>query len=578
MTDVLTTRDGLIGNSPRYTGSISPPYQRYLKDDAGNAINLTGVSPSALSIVFVNQSNPLTVKSGAGTFTIPSGTATQGFVEYQYATADLASPGNWYAFWTCQLPGELSPRAFDPDFLSIIASPTAGGTPSVSVQDVNLTEVNGTAVSGSNPVPTSGPVTAIDGGIVALGTTTDTSSVNTTIGLLKAIKAYLGGTLTASVSSLPTLPAGTNVIGHVIVDSAGSVTVTSLPTLPAGSNVIGHVIIDSASNVSITSLPALPAGSNTIGGVKLIDSAGTNVAGVDSSNNQLVKVNAALPAGTNVIGHVIVDSAGSVSVTSLPALPAGTNVIGHVVVDSGTITANAGTNLNTSLLALETGGNLASIKSDADSIATNTSSTATNTSTIATNTAGLATQSTLAAIKTDADSLVTNTTGLATQSTLSAAKTDLDTISTNTGRIPAQGAAATSASTPVNVASDQIVPVKRSTVAAYTLASTTTSGATQNSGDITVSSYTELGIDITTTAQSGTNPTIQYFYERKGADNLYYPLWQSAVLSAASNTLSTSVGAGMAYNQSLGLTGRLRWVVGGTATPTFTMSINIYAK
>lgn len=35
---------------------------------------------------------------------------------------------------------------------------------------------------------------------------------------------------------------------------------------------------------------------------------------------------------------------------------------------SGTVTANAGTNLNTSLLALETGGNLASIKTDVDNL------------------------------------------------------------------------------------------------------------------------------------------------------------------------------------------------------------------
>lgn len=46
----------------------------------------------------------------------------------------------------------------------------------------------------------------------------------------------------------------------------------------------------------------------------------------------------------------------------------------------------------------------------------------------------------LAALKTDADTLVTNTTGLATQVTLSAAKTDLDTIVTNTNKIPASPA------------------------------------------------------------------------------------------------------------------------------------------
>lgn len=116
------------------------------------------------------------------------------------------------------------------------------------------------------------------------------------------------------------------------------------------------------------------------------------------------------------------------------------------------------------------------------------------------------------------------------------------------------------------------------TVALFTQASGATTGTTQNSGDLDVTKFLSVTIDINTTAQSGTNPTIQYFWERKGADGIYYVLWQSAVLTAAANTLSTSVGPGLAYNQSLGLTGRLRWAVGGTATPTFTHSLNVYAK
>ena len=120
--------------------------------------------------------------------------------------------------------------------------------------------------------------------------------------------------------------------------------------------------------------------------------------------------------------------------------------------------------------------------------------------------------------------------------------------------------------------------LQRNTDAVYSLASVTTSGTTQNSGDMTVGPYAEISIDINTTAQAGTNPTIQYFYERKAADGIYYVLWQSSVLTAAANTLSTSIGAGMAYNQSLGVTGRLRWVVGGSATPTFTHTANIQGK
>jgi hypothetical protein len=116
------------------------------------------------------------------------------------------------------------------------------------------------------------------------------------------------------------------------------------------------------------------------------------------------------------------------------------------------------------------------------------------------------------------------------------------------------------------------------TAAVFTLASVTTSGSTQNSGDLDVSSLREVSIDINTTAQAGTNPTIQYFYERKATDGIYYVLWQSAILTAATNTLSTSIGPGLAYNQSLGATGRIRWVIGGSATPTFTHTINIQGK
>src|SRR5260221_8271478 len=87
------------------------------------------------------------------------------------------------------------------------------------------------------------------------------------------------------------------------------------------------------------------------------------------------------------------------------SLPPGTNSIGAV-------TANAGTNLNTSTLALESGGNLAASKADLDTIVTNTNKIPASPATEGGNLA----------------TIVTNTTGLGTQTTLSAAKTDLDTI------------------------------------------------------------------------------------------------------------------------------------------------------
>lgn len=89
------------------------------------------------------------------------------------------------------------------------------------------------------------------------------------------------------------LPAGTNVIGHVIADTGSTTAVTALPAIPTGSNVIGHVIADTGSTTAVTALPAIPSGSN-------------------------------------VIGHVIADTGSTTAVTALPATPAGSNNIGSV--------------------------------------------------------------------------------------------------------------------------------------------------------------------------------------------------------------------------------------------------------
>lgn len=91
----------------------------------------------------------------------------------------------------------------------------------------------------------------------------------------------------------------------------------------------------------------------------------------DASSNEwaasVVAYATTLSAGANVLQVVTssfglpVAQQGTWTVAIGAAIPAGTNVIGHVIVDSGAITANAGANLNTSALALETGGHLSSI-------------------------------------------------------------------------------------------------------------------------------------------------------------------------------------------------------------------------
>lgn len=113
------------------------------------------------------------------------------------------------------------------------------------------------------------------------------------------------------------------------------------------------------------------------------------------------------------------------------------------------------------------------------------------------------------------------------------------------------------------------VTIANTTTALFTTAQVGV--ASGQSTDLQVASFHEVSIDINITV---VGTSIQFFYERKGADGIYYPIWQSQLFTAT-GSVSTSVGPGLAFNQSLGFIDRLRWVVVG-AVATFTP--NIYAK
>lgn len=103
------------------------------------------------------------------------------------------------------------------------------------------------------------PVASSDGDLVTIGTTTDTSAATTLVGLLKALKALLAGGLPAALSG------------------AGNLKVVINEAIAAGTNVIGHIIVDSGVITSVTAITnALPAGTNTIGSVQPIDVALTD--------------------------------------------------------------------------------------------------------------------------------------------------------------------------------------------------------------------------------------------------------------------------------------------------------------
>lgn len=126
------------------------------------------------------------------------------------------------------------------------------GTPSADVISVQ-------GVASGTAIPVSGTV-AISAGSAVIG----------------HVIADSGST--TAVTSLPAIPSGTNVIGHVIADSGSTTAVTSLPATPAGTNLIGKVGIDqttpgTTNKVSIGTDgtvaigTALPAGTNVIGHV-----------------------------------------------------------------------------------------------------------------------------------------------------------------------------------------------------------------------------------------------------------------------------------------------------------------------
>lgn len=102
--------------------------------------------------------------------------------------------------------------------------------------------------------------------------------------------------------------------------------------------------------------------------------------------------------------------------------------------------------------------------------------------------------------------------------------------------------------------------------------------ASSNSGSLSVGNYAEIAVDINITGDQGSSPTIQFFVDRLGVDSIWYPIWQSVLVTASSQQISTSIGAGLSYAESFGGTIRFRWTIGGSSTPGFTFSTSLIGK
>jgi hypothetical protein len=185
-----------------------------------------------------------------------------------------------------------------------------------------------------------GAVTVADGADSAEGATTNAAAIDSTsawsvISLLKGIFAKLAGTLTTNSTVVAAIPAGTNVIGHVIADTGSTTAVTSLPAIPSGANVIGHVIADTGSTTAVTGNVTVVQG--TASNLK-VDLSGT------AANATAIKVDGSAvtqPVSGNIGGFTTVIKDATVVSTS-PAYTAGDAVGGKRTLANAVKTAGTG--------------------------------------------------------------------------------------------------------------------------------------------------------------------------------------------------------------------------------------------
>ena len=182
-------------------------------------------------------------------------------------------------------------------------------TQPVSIASMPTTPVTGTFFQTTQPVSAASlPLPAL------AATSTLQPALNGDGGALAHITNF-PGTQPVSIASMPSTP-----VTGAFYQTTQPVSIASMPSTPV-TGTFWQTTQPVSGSVSVSNLPATQA-------VSIASMPSTPVTGTFWQATQPISIAAALPAGANTIGSV---------------------------------TANAGTNLNTSALALETGGNLAAV-------------------------------------------------------------------------------------------------------------------------------------------------------------------------------------------------------------------------
>lgn len=240
-------------------------------------------------------------------------------------------------------------------------TPTGGG----GGGNVNISQINGAAPSLTNPIFVANAEAADSTGTFTNATQTNSVTNSAADGYATALLSINGTFGTASGAFEESDDAGVTWYSIICTRSDGSATETGYSSL---TNTNRQWSCPVAGNDSVR-VRSTAVASGTVN-VRVGISAPTNNSGVVSGSVVASQATAAslnatvVGTGTFAVQATQAGTWNIGSITTLPALAAGSAVIGHVIVDSapstavtGTVTANAGTNLNTSALALDTSVN-----------------------------------------------------------------------------------------------------------------------------------------------------------------------------------------------------------------------------
>ena len=280
-----------------------------------------------------------------------------------------------------------------------IQSTFTGTLPAISAEKRNLEDLlkiqQSLIDAGGADTTATGTITTQN--LVPTGAATAGSAVSIDLDSKGTVTIQVTGTYTGALSAQITTDGTnwvtpTNTVFKNMVTGANSVTIPSASVGIWQIEVIGHAKfrLSALAAVTGTATVALRAAANTS---QVSVAGGATAANQNTGNSSLSSIDGKIPASLTVTAtRLLVDGSGvtqPVSLTSLPALATGTNAIGSITNTSfgisGTLpafaatptfnigtapnltitntafTANAGTNLNTSTLAIESGGNLAGI-------------------------------------------------------------------------------------------------------------------------------------------------------------------------------------------------------------------------